>query len=64
MLLDTSSTAHLADELRWLRNRYDTGQVAPSIYIYGLIKKIEVELAWRTHARHTDLRGSADQPTV
>ena len=48
MLFDTSSTARLADELRWLRSRYDEGAVAPCVY--GIIKKIEVEIAWRQHA--------------
>jgi hypothetical protein len=48
MLLDTSSTARLCDELVWLRSRYDTGAVAPTIY--SVIKEIEVEIAWRRHA--------------
>jgi hypothetical protein len=50
MLLDTSSTARLCDELAWLRSRYDTGQVAPCVY--GVIKKIEVELGWRARTGH------------
>jgi len=49
MLLDTSSTARLCDELVWLRSRYDTGAVAPTIY--SVIKEIEVEIAWRRHAQ-------------
>jgi hypothetical protein len=57
-----SSTGHLRDELAWLRGRYDTGQVAPAIY--AIIKKLEEEIAWRQHAKCTDLRGSADQPTA
>jgi hypothetical protein len=60
MLLDTGSTARLCRELRWLRSRYDNGAVAPCVY--GVIKKIETEVAWRDHAKHTDPRGSADQP--
>jgi len=51
MLLDSSSTARLCDELAWLRSRYDTGQVAPCVY--GVIKTIETELAWREHAKLT-----------
>jgi hypothetical protein len=57
MLLDTSSTARLCDELAWLRGRYDTGQVAPCIY--SLIKKIEVEIAWRQHAEPLRTEGGA-----
>jgi hypothetical protein len=49
MLFDTSSTARLADELRWLRSRYDEGAVAPCVY--GVIKTIETEIAWRENAR-------------
>jgi len=60
MLLDTSSTCRLADGLRWLRSRYDGDAVAPSVF--GIIKKIEVELAWREHA--ADLRRGADHPTA
>jgi hypothetical protein len=49
MLLDTSSTARLCDELVWLRSRYDAGAVAPAVY--ATIKKLEEELAWRQHAK-------------
>jgi hypothetical protein len=49
MLLDTSSTVRLCDELRWLRGRYDSGAVAPAIF--ATIKKLEEELAWREHAK-------------
>jgi hypothetical protein len=56
------STARLRDELGWLRGRYDTGAVAPAVY--GVIKKIEVEIAWRQHAKHTDPRNCTDQPTA
>jgi hypothetical protein len=45
----TTSTAHLCDELAWLRSRYDEGAVAPCIY--SVIKTIETELAWRQHAK-------------
>ena len=51
MKLVTASTANLRDELVWLRSRYDTGQVAPCVY--GVIKKLETELAWREHAKLT-----------
>jgi len=44
-----TSTAHLCDRLVWLRSRYDAGAVAPAVY--GVIKKIEVEIAWREHAK-------------
>jgi len=45
----TTSTARLCDQLVWLRSRYDTGAVAPAVY--DVIKRIEVELAWRRHAQ-------------
>src|SRR5262249_41859305 len=60
LLLDTSSTAPPVRRARLAR--HDEGAIAPSIY--GVSKKIEVEIAWREHAKHTDLRGSADQPTA
>jgi hypothetical protein len=43
-----TSTARLCDQLAWLRSRYDTGAVAPPIY--DVIKRIEVQIAWRRHA--------------
>jgi hypothetical protein len=49
MLLDSSSTARLCDELAWLRGRYDSGAVAPAVY--ATIKTLETELAWREHTQ-------------
>jgi hypothetical protein len=49
MKLVSSSTTCLRDELAWLRSRYDNGAIAPCVY--SVIKKIEIELAWRTHVR-------------
>jgi len=37
------------DELGWLRARHDEGAVAPCVY--RVIKQLEVELAWREHAK-------------
>ena len=48
-VLIATSTACLCDELAWLRSRYDTGAVAPAFY--DVIKRIEIEIAWRRHAR-------------
>ncbi|HMF22415.1 MAG TPA: hypothetical protein VKG24_09850 [Pseudolabrys sp.] len=51
--LAASSTARLRDELAWLRGRYDEGTVAPCVYT--VIKTVEIELAWREHAKHQRL---------
>jgi hypothetical protein len=55
MNLTASSTVCLCDELVWLRSRYDEGAIAPCVY--GVIKKIEEELAWREHAQHLRAEG-------
>ena len=62
MLPDPSSTCRLSDEIGWLRSGYDAGAVTPAVYT--TIKKLEEELAWRPHAKRTDLRRSADHPTA
>jgi hypothetical protein len=49
MVLTAASTARLRDELGWLRARHDEGAVAPCVY--RVIKQLEVELAWREHAK-------------
>jgi hypothetical protein len=63
MRLVPASTACLRDQLSWLRGRYDEGAIAPAIF--SVIKKIEVELAWREHhAKRTphDCADTSDRP--
>jgi hypothetical protein len=47
-ILTPASTAVMRAELAWLRSRHDGGAVAPAIY--DVIKRIEIEIAWRQHA--------------
>ena len=39
------STAALRAQLKALRARYDSGAVSPALY--AVIRKLEIELAWR-----------------
>jgi hypothetical protein len=44
------STASLRAERRALLARYDSGAIAPAIYV--VIKIIETDIAWREHRQH------------
>jgi hypothetical protein len=54
----SSSTAELRAELAWLRGRYDDG--VPPPLILDVIRKLEIDLTWREHAKLADPRQSVD----
>jgi hypothetical protein len=46
-LKDQEPAMVLRERLRWLRARYDWGQVSPALY--AVIKAVETDVAWTEH---------------
>lgn len=52
--ITASSTAALRHQRDALLARYDNGAISPAVF--AAIRKLEIEIAWREHARHHELR--------